>query len=278
MGSPVGIFSSLMRTMSSAESGARKALIGGEQTASFSNSDAALSPAHEHPNSTIPQENNMHLSQFQHLRETQGRFYSRTETDTAYALRLQMFLDDKSLPARPSKIWVSPPKTRKDKAGKSYVILPETTIPVADILCYQNLSMEFSTAVSQKIRAKMISGVRLDASKLESLCKWRNKLRDNYMPGFHRRKYEKELRDWTSKGRAYKQPTLTQVGPSAFLVDRAKSPKYNSMGDEHMAIIQFPETIVDTKDLQWGDRGRLMIRWYVNFLFSYASRCLTAKI
>jgi hypothetical protein len=239
------------------KAGARDALIGGERTASSANSHVSALPAQDgHPNPTVPQANSMLLDHCQPLRGAEGDFYFRTETDTTHALHQHMRLDDKSMPPRPSTIWVNAPKTKGDEAGKLYVILPEMTIPVADIR-YQNSSMKFSEAVSKKIKAKMVSGVRLDASRWERACRYKNERRLDYRVRSQRQMYEKKLRDWKSEKRPYRRPTLTTVGPTGFIADQ--SLQNESRSDEQMAIIQFPEAIVDKEDLRWGDRGRLIV-------------------
>jgi hypothetical protein len=242
------------------KAGARDALIRGKRVASSSNSHVSAPLAQdEHPNPTVPQVNSMLLDECQPLRGAQEGFYFRTETDTAHALYQHMRLDDKSLPARPSTIWVNPPKIKEDPAGKEYVILPETIIPVADILC-QNSKLKFSEAVSKKIEANMVSGVRLDASRWEKACRYKNERKSkNYMVRSQKRMYEKKLRNWKSEKISYRGPTLATVGPTGFIADW--SSQYESKGDEQMAIIQFPEAIVDKEDLCWGDRGRLMVEW-----------------
>jgi hypothetical protein len=250
MASPVG-----------SKAGARDPVIGGERTASSANPHVSAPPAQDaHPNPIVPQANSMLLGHCQPLRGAEGDFYFRTETDTAHALHQHMRLDDKAMPARPSTIWVNPPKTKEDQAGKLYVILPEMTIPVADILCYQNSRIKFSTAVSKKIKANMISDVRLDASRFERTCRWKNECGNkNYRVRSQRRMYEEKLRNWKSEKRPYRRPTLTTVGPTGFIADQ--NLQYESNSDEQMAIIQFPEAIVDKGDLTWGDRGRLMVGW-----------------
>jgi hypothetical protein len=241
------------------KAGPRDALIRGERTASSPNSHVSAPLAQdEHPNPVVLQVNSMLLGECQPLRGAQEGFYFRRETDTAHALHQHMRLDNKSMPARPSTIWVNPPKTKEDQAGKLYVILPEMTIPVADILC-QNSKMKFSEAVSKKIKANMVSEVRLDASWWERTCRYKNERRLDYRVRSQRGMYEKKLRNWKSEKRPYRRPTLTTVGPTGFIADR--SSQYESKGDEQMAIIQFPETIIDKEDLCWGDRGRLVVEW-----------------
>jgi hypothetical protein len=213
----------------------------------------------EHPNLTPPQPKSMLLGQRQPFRRAQQDIFSRTETDTAHALHQHMRLDRNSMPARPSTIWVNPPETKEDQAGKKYVILPEMIIPVADVQCNQNSKMRFSAAVSRSIRAKMISVVRLDAGRRERARRWYNQPESgNYQIRRQRQMNEQKLRNWKSKERPYRRPTLTTVGPTGFSADWDQ---YESRGGDQMATIQFPEAIVDKADLHWGDRGRLMVEW-----------------
>jgi hypothetical protein len=237
--------------------GPRDTVIQGKRVSRSPNSH--VSAQDEHPNPTLPQPNSMLLGQRQPLRGAQERFYLRTETDTAHALRQHMRLDHNSMPARPSTIWVNPPETKEGQAGKEYVILPEMILPVADVQCNQNSKMRFSAAVSKSVRAKMISGVRLDASRWQRACRYMNQPEsENYQIRSQRQMYEQKLRNWTSKERPYRRPTLTTVGPTGFIADW---PQNESRGDDQMATIQFPEAIVDKVDLHWGDRGRLMVEW-----------------